>query len=220
MEQGNDNMPLYDATIPLRKGLVSFPGDPVFRSEPFFVRDHENLFNLTALHMGTHSGTHVDAPSHRLDSASTMDDIPLDVMVGPGVVADMRGKPFIDRAALESSDLRGYTRVLLKTDSGPSLHESEFHEDYVYITEDAASYLVELGVRLIGIDYLSVEKMDNPGAPVHQTLLEAGILIVEGVDLLKVPAGPCEIFCLPLRIQGADGAPARVLIRTDCTDTC
>jgi arylformamidase len=213
-------MPLYDATIPLRNGLVSFPGDPIFRSEPFFVRDHDNLFNLTELHMGTHSGTHVDAPSHRLDSTTTVDDIPLDVLVGPGVVLDMRGKSAIDRTDLESSDLKGCTRVLFKTDSGPSLHVSEFQEDYVYLTEDAASYLVELGVQLIGIDYLSIEKKDNPGAPVHRALLEAEILVVEGVDLLKVPTGRCEIFCLPLKIQGADGAPARVLIKTDGTDTC
>lgn len=208
-------MPLYDATLPLRNGMVTFPGDPLFLSEPFLVKDEDNLFNVTQIHMGTHVGTHVDAPSHRLESAAAVDEIAPDLMIGPGLIVDMRGKRVIDEAALEALDISGHTRFLFKTDSGPLLHEPAFIEDYVHITEDAATYLVRIGARLVGTDYFSVERMGNPGAPVHRTLLEAGVFVVEGVDLLKVPAGPCEIFCLPLKIYGADGAPARVLIKTD-----
>jgi len=195
--------------------MVVFPGDPPFISEPFLVKDDDNLFNVTQVHMGTHAGTHVDAPSHRLDSAPTVDTIAPDLMVGPGLIVDMRGRHVIDQAALAALDLSGHTRFLFKTDNGPLLLESEFIEDYVHITENAAAYLVRIGARLVGIDYFSVERTGDPNAPVHLTLLEAGVLVVEGVDLLEVPAGPCEIFCLPLKIYGADGAPARVLIRTD-----
>lgn len=119
------------------------------------------------------------------------------------------------REALEESDLRDQIRVLFKTDNSPKLLLREFREDYVHLTEDAAQFLVERDVKLVGIDYCSIERYQNPGAPVHVTLLRAGILIVEGVNLNEIPAGPCEIYCLPLRIQGADGSPARVIIKRD-----
>ncbi len=207
-------MALYDATMPIRHGMVTFPGDPSFKMEPFFQRAKGDPFNLALMSMGTHLGTHVDPPAHYLDSGATVDRIPLETLVGPGVVLDMTDRECVDRQALEASELGDHVRVLLKTDNSPRLHESTFHENYVYLTEDGAEYLVERSVCLVGNDYLSIEKYMNPGAPVHLTLLKAGILIVEGVNLVDVPPGPCEVFCLPLRIKGADGAPARVLIRT------
>ena len=106
-----------------------------------------------------------------------------------------------------------HKRVLLKTDNGPLLLEQSFHEGYVHLTESGAQYLVEKGACMVGIDYLSIERYRNPGAPVHTMLLETGILVLEGVHLLDVPPGPYEIFCLPLRIEGADGAPIRGLLR-------
>jgi arylformamidase len=206
-------MPLYDATLPLREGMVTFPGDPPFRMEPFFERSKGDPFDLARLSMGTHIGTHVDPPAHYLDGGATVDRIPLDTLVGPGVVLDMRGKPWVDRKALENSPLDDHPRVLLKTDNGPWLLEGDFREDYVHLTEDGASLLVERGVKLVGIDYLSIERYMSPGAPVHRALLGAGVLVVEGVHLVEVPPGPCEVFCLPLRIAGGDGAPARMLVR-------
>jgi len=103
--------------------------------------------------------------------------------------------------------------VRFKNDNGSKLLEAPFYEDYVSLTEDGAEFLVEQNVRLVGIDYLSIERYQNPGAPVHLTLLRAGILVVEGVHLLDVPTGPCEIYCLPLKIVGGDGAPARVIVK-------
>jgi arylformamidase len=102
---------------------------------------------------------------------------------------------------------------LFKTDNGPRLLQSSFHEDFVHLTEDGARYLVEQSVCLVGNDYLSIERYQNPEAPVHHILLEAGALVVEAVNLLQVPPGPYEIFCLPIKIKGADGAPARILLR-------
>ena len=206
-------MKLYDASIPIRIGIVTFPGDPPFQMEPCFQREKGDPFDLALISMGTHLGTHVDPPAHYLDGGGTIDEIPLDVLVGPGIVLDMRGISQIDRQALENAPMGDHVRVLLKTDNGPLLLESSFHKDYVHLTEDGARYLVERGVFLVGIDYISIERYQNPGAPVHRALLQAGILIVEGVHLLEIPPGPYEIFCLPLCIKGADGAPARVLLR-------
>lgn len=206
-------MMLYDASLPIRKGMVTFPGDPPFEMKPFFERQKGDPFDLALLSLGTHIGTHVDPPAHYLDGGATVDQVPLETLVGPGIVLDMRGRREIDQKALEESPMGDHKRVLFKTDNGPLLLEDEFHEDYVHLTESGASFLVERGACLVGIDYLSIERYRNPGAPVHRTLLNAEILVVEGVNLIEVPPGDYEIFCLPLRIEGADGAPARVLLR-------
>jgi arylformamidase len=114
---------------------------------------------------------------------------------------------------LEKASIADYQRVLLKTDNGPSLLKTSFHQHFVHLTEDGARFLIEHKVRLVGIDTLSIENHQNPGSPVHHLLLEADILVVEGVHLLEIPPGEYEIFCLPLKIKGADGAPARILLR-------
>ncbi len=206
-------MKLYDATLSIHEKMVVFPGDPPFKKEPVSQIQTGDDFNLTRLTMGTHLGTHVDPPAHYLEAGATVEQIPLESMVGPGVVADLRGRSQIDRHDLEKSNIGDHKRVLLKTDNGPRLLESTFHQNYVHLTEDGARYLVEHKVRLVGIDYLSIEHPENPGSPVHHLLLEAGVLVVEGVHLLEIPPGEYEIFCLPLKIKGADGAPARVLLR-------
>jgi arylformamidase len=206
-------MELYDATLPIHKGMVTFPGDPSFEMQSYFQRKKGDPFDLALLSMGTHLGTHVDPPAHYLDGGTTVDKIPLESLVGPGVVLDMRGKSQVDRQALEEAPIKDHTRVLLKTDNGSLLSDPSFHKDYVYLTEDGARYLVERKVCLVGIDYLSIERYNNPGAPVHHILLEAGVLVVEGAHLLEIPPGPYEIFCLPLPIRGADGAPARLILR-------
>jgi arylformamidase len=206
-------MQLYDATLPLQEGMVTFPGDPPFQIKPFFQRHKGDPFDLALMSVGTHLGTHVDPPAHYLDGGATVDEIPLEILVGPGVVLDMRGKSQIDRQDLEQAPLEDHVRVLFKTDNGPRLLQSSFHEDFVHLTEDGARYLIENNVCLVGNDYLSIERYKNPGAPVHHILLEAGALVVEAVNLLEVPPGAYEIFCLPIKIKGADGAPARILLR-------
>ncbi len=206
-------MKLYDATVPIHPGMVTFPGDPPFEMKPFFQMDQGDPFDLALMSLGTHLGTHVDPPAHYLKGGTTVDQLPLQALVGPGVVLDMRGRPFIDRQALLESPLTDQVRVLFKTDNGPHLLEADFREDYVHLSEDGADYLVEKGVLLVGNDYCSIEKYRNPGAPVHRRLLSAGAVVAECVHLLEVPPGPYEIFCLPLKVAGADGAPARIVLR-------
>ncbi|MEW6140909.1 MAG: cyclase family protein [Thermodesulfobacteriota bacterium] len=206
-------MTLHDVTLTLEEGMLTFPGDPPFEIGSVLLVDEGDKFNISRICLGSHTGTHVDPPSHYLPGGTTVDEIPLEVLVGPGVVLDMRGKRFIDRQALDACDLTGYARVLLKTDNGPRLLDKTFRKDYVHLTEDGARCLVERGVLLVGIDYLSIEKYENSGAPVHHILLSAGILVVEGLNLLDVPSGPCEVYCLPLKVRNGDGAPARVLVR-------
>jgi arylformamidase len=193
--------------------MEGFPGDPPFKAEPVSRIQRGDDFNLTRISMGTHLGTHVDPPAHFMDNGATVDQIALETMVGTGAVADLRGCHQIDRRAVEKALNAGTKRILLKTDNGPRLLASPWHPDTVYLTEDGAGCLVENRIRLVGIDALSIEHPDNPGSPVHHILLKAGILVVEGVHLHDIPAGRYEIFCLPLKIEGGDGAPARILLR-------
>jgi arylformamidase len=205
---------LYDATLPIQEDMVTFPGDPPFHMKPLYKRDKGHLFNLSALSMSTHLGTHIDPPAHYIDGGKTVDQLSLDSLVGPGVVVDLKGKPVLDRKTLSQAPIGRAKRVLFKTDNGPLLLKKKFHEDYVHLARDGAEYLVKHRVLLVGIDYLSIERYTNPGAPVHRTLLDAGVVILEGVYLLSVPPGPYEVFCLPLPIKGADGAPCRVVLRS------
>jgi arylformamidase len=208
-------MPLYDATLPLRRDLLTFPGDPSFEMKPVFQQSRGHAFNLSLVRMGTHQGTHVDPPAHFIDGGATVDQLPLEALVGPGVVLDMSGRHFIDRKDLASSPMGDHVRVLLKTDNSPKLLESRFDENHVFLTQYAAKFLVEHKACLLGIDYLSVDRFGDEHYPVHRILLESGIVIVECLNLAAVPSGPCKIYCLPLKIEGGDGAPARVLIEKD-----
>jgi len=208
-------MKLYDATLTLKRAMLTFPGDPSFEMKPLVQRDLGHPFNLSLICMGTHQGTHVDPPAHFIDGGAHVDEISLEALVGPGIVLDMSGKRFIDRPDLEGSPIGEHVRILMKTDNGPRLLESEFDENYVYLTQDAALYLVERGVRLVGIDYLSVDGYNDETCQVHKILLQSGVVVLECVNLMEIPAGPCKIYCLPLKIEGGDGAPARVLVETD-----
>jgi len=205
----------YDVSIPLRPGMLSFPGDPVFRIDPVYRRSEGDRFNLAEITLCTHTGTHVDPPAHYLENGAAVDEIPPDLLIGPGIVLDLRGLRRIDREALREQNLHGRSRVLFKTDNSLLLREPTFQEHYTCLTDDAAELLIECGVRLAGTDYLSIEAYGAVDSPVHHKLLRAGVLIVEGLDLLDVPPGLCEIYCLPLRIVGGDGAPARVVLRRE-----
>jgi arylformamidase len=205
---------LYDATLPIQEDMLTFPGDPPFHMKALYTRNKGDPFDLAALSMSTHMGTHIDPPAHYIDGGKTVDELPLESLVGPGVVLDLLGKQVLDRKTLSQAPIGHAKRVLFKTDNGPLLLKKDLHEDYVHLAGDGAEYLVNRGVLLVGIDYLSIERYMNPGAPVHRTLLNAGVVIVEGVHLLSVPPGPYEIFCLPLPIRGADGAPCRIVLRS------
>jgi arylformamidase len=217
-------MMIIDISRPIGPDTPVWPGDPPVVVEPVARVAAGDPADVSRLGLGTHTGTHVDPPAHFLPGGATVDALPLDVLVGPSVVADFSASPGpIDARRLDSLDLpAGTTRLLLRT----ALGEGPGPGMVGALTADGAGWLVEWGVRLVGADTLSIEPAtDGPGIrgcppddqyPVHHILLGAGVVIVEGLDLSAAAAGPYQLVCLPLRITGGDGAPARaVLIRPD-----
>jgi len=208
-------MKIYDITVPISAELPVYPGDPSIQLERVMSLEKGDIANVTRLCCSTHIGTHVDPPSHFIAGSMTLDELPLETLIGTARVVDVGDVPAIDQAVLDNCDLNGATRVLFKTRNSTFWPEAaEFREDFVYIEPDAARRLVELGVRLVGIDYLSVEKFNFDEPTTHLVLLGANVVIVEGLALRDVPSGDYELLCLPLKIKDGDGSPARVVLRT------
>jgi arylformamidase len=210
-------MPVYDVSAPLRPDLPSWPGDESFRRK--VVRDLSTGDDATVsqLSLSAHNGTHMDSPCHFLPGAAGIEALRLDVLVGPATVVGLehlRGP--ITAADLDVAGVAGGTqRLLAKTsNSGWSTRETSFREDFIAFDVSGARWCVDNGVRLVGIDYLSIEPFGagRTGHPVHKILLEAGVVIVEGLDLAAISPGPYTLAALPLLIPGGDGAPARVVI--------
>ena len=206
-------MKIYDITMPLSAELPVFPGDPPVSIEPVTRLDRGDTANVSRISMATHSDTHIDVPRHFNDRGLTVDHLPLTLLVGKVLVAELHGVRQIGREELKRLPIKGEERLLLKTDNSALWDQSGFHEEYVHLTEAGAVYLLEAGVRLVGIDYLSVERFDG-GGEVHRLLLDNGTLILEGLNLDGVPAGHYELLCLPLKIKGGDGAPVRAVLRS------
>jgi arylformamidase len=195
---------IIDISRPIGPDTPVWPGDPPVLIEPVARLEAGDPAAVSRLGLGTHTGTHVDPPAHFIAGGVTVDALPLDVLVGPAVVADLSGAPSIDAGALEALTLPpGTTRVLLKTASGVA--------DGGALTAGGARWLVEHGVGLVGVDTLSVEPATDE-YPVHRILLGAGVVIVEGLDLTGADPGRYQLVCLPLRITGGDGAPARAVL--------
>jgi arylformamidase len=207
-------MALYDISVPIREGMPIWPGDPEGRIRKALALARGDPVNVSALSLGVHSGTHLDAPHHFLEEGVPIDQIPLDLCVGEARVVEVPAPVAIGPADLEGLPLRGCVRLLLKTRNSGLRRRQGFQEDFVSLTAEGAAFLVAAVVRLLGIDYLSVEGFRVEGAPAHLTLLGAGMFLLEGVDLSAVPPGDYELLCLPLKVTGAEGAPARALLRT------
>ena len=199
-------MEIFDVSVPIRPGMINYPGDPRVHMERVVSIEHGGVANLTRLDFGVHTGTHVDAPVHFIDEGVGADALPLEVFVGPCEVVDATDA----EGEIGPDSIPGRVeRVLFKTRNSELWNRDVFDESFVRIGVLAAQRLVEQRVRLIGIDYLSVGEPET-----HRTLLGAGIAAVEGLDLRGIEPGPYNLACLPLRIVGSDGAPARaVLIR-------
>jgi arylformamidase len=202
-----------DVTAPLSADVPTFPGDPRFQMEFSHRIADGQPYNVAKVTMGVHSGTHVDAPYHFLADGATVDTLPLEILMGKARVVQMAGRDCIDREDILALDLADEIRVLFKTRMSGQLKTPEFQEDFVYLTPAAAAHLVQAGIKLVGIDYLSVEKYQSRDFGAHHALLEAGVVVVEGLDLSEAEPGEYDMACLPLRIVGADGSPARVVLR-------
>lgn len=208
-------MKIYDITVPISNDLPVYPGDPPIEIRTTLSLENGDIARVSHLSMSTHVGTHIDPPYHFIKDGKTLDQLPLDVLIGPVRVVDCGEAAIIDRPLLERLPLAGSSRIIFKTVNSRIWHESRvFRTDFVYIEKDAAELLVELGVQLVGIDYLSVEKYDFDEPATHWTLLGNNVVIVEGLDLSMVEPGDYELICLPLRIRNGDGGPARVVLRT------
>jgi arylformamidase len=194
-------MQIIDVSVPVRPGMITYPGDPEVRLERVSSIADGEVVNLSRLDFGVHSGTHVDAPLHFAEGAASVETLPLDVLVGPCVVVEG-----IERASVPA----GAERVLFKTANGRLWERDEFSEEFVKLDGEAARALVERGVRLVGIDYLSIGDEEA-----HHVLLGAGVVAVEGLDLREVEPGEYRLVCAPLKLVGAEGAPARVLLLRD-----
>ena len=194
-------MEIVDVSVPVRPGMVTYPGDPEVRLERVSsIADGEGA-NVSRLDFGVHTGTHVDAPVHFVEGAAGAEALPVDVLVGPCLVVDG-----LEPAAVPA----GAERVLFKTPNSRLWERQDFANDFVKLDGEGARALVASGVRLVGIDYLSIGDEEA-----HQVLLEAGVVAVEGLDLRRVEPGEYLLVCAPLKLVGSDGAPARVLLLRD-----
>jgi len=206
-------MKIYDITLPITPEMVVWPGEPKVEVEALSRISQGASSNVSLLKMPSHVGTHIDPPLHFVEGGTTVDELPLESLIGECQVCDVGDVPAIDIPVLESAKIQaGITRVLFKTRNRLFKSLREFRTDYTYIDPEAAKWLIDKGMRLVGIDYLSVEKYKTPGHPTHMTLLSAGVVVAEGLDLDKVPAGNYTLVCLPLRIAKGDGSPARALL--------
>jgi len=205
-------MQIFDVSVPIRDGMVHYAGNPpVHLTRVSSLADGDSA-NVSELDMGAHSGTHVDAPDHFLEDGAGAETLPLDVLIGPAEVVDASSATVaLDLVSVRDLELppRGTERVLFKTRNSQLWSRDEFTRDFVRLDGEAATFLVERGVKLLGIDYLSIGDADA-----HRVLLSAGVVCVEGLDLRGIEPGAYELVCLPLKLVGSDGAPARaVLIR-------
>lgn len=207
---------LIDISVALSADLPIWPGDPPIRLEPAQSISAGDEVNVSKLSLSTHTGTHVDPPLHVQRDGASVDELPLDALIGPCWVCDLTS---IDRP-VNASDLAaagipsGAKRLLLKTRNSRlwDVQPTPFVEDFVALTPDAARWIVDRRIRLVGIDYLSIEPFSGFDGETHRILLGAGVIALEGLDLRSVAPGGYTLLCLPLKIAGGDGAPCRALL--------
>ncbi|HTU01707.1 MAG TPA: cyclase family protein [Candidatus Sulfotelmatobacter sp.] len=204
-------MRCYDITRPIQGGMPVYPGDPEVTVRPWLSLAQGDSVNVSLLALGSHTGTHVDAPCHLQDGAAGVDRLALDALLGPALVVEVEPHPCVEAADLHRLDvlaLGGHLRLLLKTRVAGSQAGQ-----LAALSPEAARLLVEAGVRLIGVEGASVDPASASDLPAHRLLLGAGVVVLENLDLSAVPPGRYELLCLPLKIEGGDGAPLRALLR-------
>jgi arylformamidase len=206
-------MPLIDISLPVREGMIVYEGDPGISITSAASLDRGDPANVSNMKLGTHTGTHMDAPLHFIAGAKGIDTLPLDLLIGPALVIEADADRLVEPRHLTDPRIASHSRVLLKTRNSALWDRQSFARDYISLSLEGARLLMDRGVKLIGIDYLSIEGFGAEGHPVHRTLLGAGIVIVEGLDFRRVTPGVYELYCLPLRIAGGDGSPCRAILR-------
>ena len=204
---------IYDISVPVRSGGLVYPGNPEISIELQQAISRGAGANVSTVAFGSHTGTHVDAVRHFIDDGEAVDQIPLDALIGPAIVVAFGDSVMsVGARDLKASDLGTHERVLLKTRNSGLITKDDFQRDYTFLAPDGAEYLVSRGVRLVGIDYLSIEQFHSGHHRTHKTLLQNGVVIVEGLNFSEVSPGEYDFTCLPLRLEGLDGAPARAVL--------
>jgi arylformamidase len=207
-------MPIYDISLPISPSLVVWPGHPSIGVTHSSHLDRGDRSTVSRLDLSSHAGTHVDAPAHFVPGAAGVDVMDLNLLVGPSLVVHCLEVDVISTGVLESLSIpAGTERVLFRTRNSNiwARNEQAFDENYVGVTRDGAQWLIEHGIRLVGVDYFAVAPFDDLVVP-HQILLGAGMIVVEGLDLSRIAPGIYRLVCLPLKIEDGDGAPARAIL--------
>ncbi len=208
-------MKIIDISVPISPGLPVWPGDPPVELARYRAISAGDDCNVSRICCSVHSGTHVDAPEHFIDNALTVEDLSLETLVGPALVIEVPAAGAIEPNFLESISLpHGTVRLLFKTRNSDLWRKPDhsFHSDYVALSSQSAAWIVDRGIRLVGVDYLSVQMFADSEPLTHCTLLKAGVIVVEGINLQNVRPGSYQLICLPLKLVGSDGAPARAVL--------
>ena len=210
-------MKIYDVTLVLRPDMVTWPGEPGPKFMPLRRIAMGDTANVSLITLANHTGTHVDPPIHFIEGGNTVDKLPIDALVGPCRVVAFPGSGHVSGTWLDGAEIpTGTERILFKTRNTERWADptAEFTRDFTAIDASAARWCVERRVKLVGIDYLSIEPQgpEKQGYPVHNTLLRANVVIIEGLDMREVAAGEYDLVCAPIKLQGGDGAPARVFL--------
>ncbi len=204
---------MHDISVPVRPGMTVWADEVPVEIEAVLTISQDGAA-VSRLCLGTHTGTHVDPPSHFIEGGAGVDRMPLDAMIGPCAVRRFAERFEITAEHLNAASIQeGTTRLLLATPSAALWDVSGFHTNYTGLSLSGAQWCLRRGIRLVGIDYLSIERVDSPTAwQTHRTLLGAGVVILEGLDMRAVPEGEYSLICLPLKLQDGDGGPARAVL--------
>ena len=206
-----------DVTVPLRNGMVVWPGDIKVQIEHRVSTKREQVHMNSWINMGVHTGTHMDAPLHFIANGKSIDRLPFDVTVGPARVIEIKDKVSIKPEELKQYNIKRGERILFKTRNSPQCWQTDsFAADFVYITRGAAQFLVDAGVKLVGVDYLSVGSPSDPEKGMkdtHDILLGAEIWLIEGMNLTEITAGNYNLICLPLKLMNTEGSPVRAILQ-------
>jgi len=201
-----------DISVTIQQGMVHWPGDPAIGIKRVLSIEQGDDCNVSRLSIGSHTGTHMDAPLHFLRKGKGLDKMPVDAAIGPVRVIEISDRESIKANELKQHRIRAGERILFKTHNSRYWKSNRFRKDFIYIAHDAAEYLAKKKIRTVGIDYLSVGGFYHDGTETHQALLRAGIWVIEGLNLLKVEQGRYHLVCLPIKVLNADGAPARAVL--------
>lgn len=205
---------IHDISLPIVTGGLIYPNNPPIDIASVSAMSAGASSNGSRISFGSHTATHVDAQHHMIDGGWTVERMSLETLIGPALVVRFPDDVMsITAAHLETVDFTGVHRVLFATRNSGFNRDREFHKDYTFVAPDAAELLVKKGIKLVGVDYLSIEQFKSGHHKTHKTLLGADVIIIEGLSLAAVPAGKYELICLPLLLPGLDGAPARVVLR-------